>query len=71
MCQKMPTIDARTMPIKPMNMNCPTPARLRVVVEPQNASAANMPAVIRKVVAIDSPVYTMRMTESVTPFSAE
>jgi hypothetical protein len=33
-CQKMPTIDAMTTPINPMKANCPTPARLRLVVVP-------------------------------------
>ena len=56
MCQNMPTIDARMTPIRPMNANCPTPARLRFVVVPKSASAPNIPAVTTNVDATEAPV---------------
>jgi hypothetical protein len=57
LCQKRPTKDASTMPIRPMKRNRPTPARLRVVVDPFRAMALNMPAVPTKVFVTDCPVY--------------
>jgi hypothetical protein len=34
LCQKSPTSEASTRPMRPMNMNWPMPARLRAVVVP-------------------------------------
>jgi hypothetical protein len=34
LCQKMPTSEARTMPMRPMKRNWPAPARLRRVTLP-------------------------------------
>jgi general stress protein YciG len=56
LCEKIPTTDAKTTPMSPMNRNCPNPARLRRVVVPYAAIPPNMPAVIKNVLATDSPV---------------
>ncbi len=69
--RKALTIITSRSPIRPITRNWPTPARLRFVVEPNRAMAPNMPAVIMKVVAIDAPVYISRISDRVTPFSAE
>ena len=54
--QKILTTDAMIRPISPMNMNWPTPARLRFVNEPNTAIAPNIPPAITKAETIDAPV---------------
>ena len=71
LCQKIPTTLATISPISPMNMNWPTPARLRRVVVPYSASAPNMTAQTPKVLATDSLVYASSISDRVTPFRAE
>jgi hypothetical protein len=54
--QKILTTDARIRPINPMNMNWPTPARLRFVSDPNTAIAPNIPPAITNAETIDAPV---------------
>ena len=45
--------------------------KLRFVVAPTSAITPNIPAVIKKVVAMEVIVYAAKMMLRVTPFSAE
>jgi hypothetical protein len=56
LCQKMPMMLATITPMRPMNANWPTPARLRAVVVPYIAIAPNMTAATTKAFAIEAPV---------------
>ena len=50
-------MEANNIPIKPMNKKDPQPERSFFVVYPYKLRAPKAPAVIKKTLATDSPVY--------------
>ena len=63
-------MEANNIPIKPMNKKDPQPERSFFVVYPYKLKAPKAPAVMKKTLATDSPVYWIKIEEREIPITA-